>query len=56
MTMARKAMSVAAAGRKGGRTTLERHGPEFYSKIGRKGGRTLKRLIARGRQAEEQPG
>jgi general stress protein YciG len=55
-TMARKAMSVAAAGRKGGKTTLERHGPEFYSKIGRKGGRTLKRLIARGRQAEERPG
>jgi general stress protein YciG len=52
--MARKAMSVAEAGRKGGKTTFKRHGPQFYSKIGRKGGRKLKNLIARGRQAENQ--
>ena len=51
--MARKPISVADAGRKGGRTTLKRHGPEFYSKIGRKGGRKLKTLITRGRQAEK---
>jgi len=51
--MARKAMSVAEAGRRGGKTTFKRHGPEFYSRIGRKGGRKLKSLIARGKQAED---
>jgi general stress protein YciG len=32
------AMTVAEAGRKGGRTTARRRGPEFYREIGRKGG------------------
>jgi len=31
--------TVREAGRKGGRRTLERRGPEFYSRIGRKGGK-----------------
>jgi general stress protein YciG len=31
-------MSVREAGRKGGETTAERHGHEFYEEIGRKGG------------------
>jgi general stress protein YciG len=31
-------MSVAEAGRKGGRATAETHGKEFYSTIGKKGG------------------
>ena len=35
-------MTVREAGRKGGRTTRERHGHEFYEAIGRKGGRTTK--------------
>lgn len=32
------AMSVTEAGRKGGRATAARRGPEFYREIGRKGG------------------
>lgn len=31
-------MSCKEAGKKGGSKTLETHGPEFYSEIGRKGG------------------
>lgn len=31
-------MTVREAGRKGGETTAERHGHEFYEEIGRKGG------------------
>ena len=37
------AMTVRDAGRKGGRTTKTRHGPEFYRAIGRKGGETTKK-------------
>ncbi len=32
------AMTVQEAGRKGGNTVKEKYGPEFYSKIGHKGG------------------
>ena len=32
-------MTVAEAGRKGGLRTAETHGEEFYSEIGRKGGK-----------------
>jgi general stress protein YciG len=35
-------MTVREAGRKGGRSTRARHGPEFYEAIGRKGGQTTK--------------
>lgn len=35
-------MTVREAGRKGGRTTKARHGPEFYETIGKKGGETTK--------------
>ncbi len=35
-------MTVKEAGRKGGRATKARHGPEFYKAIGRKGGETTK--------------
>ena len=35
-------MTVREAGRKGGRTTKARHGPEFYEQIGKKGGETTK--------------
>lgn len=31
------------AGRKGGRATKARHGPEFYESIGRKGGEQTKK-------------
>src|SRR6266436_3790839 len=40
MTKNKGAMTVAEAGRKGGATTAQRHGPEFYEQIGKKGGRT----------------
>jgi general stress protein YciG len=36
-------MTVREAGRKGGRSTRARHGPEFYEAIGRKGGQTTKK-------------
>ena len=35
-------MTVREAGRKGGKATKARHGPEFYETIGRKGGETTK--------------
>jgi general stress protein YciG len=38
----RGGMTVREAGRKGGRATKSRHGPEFYQTIGRKGGETTK--------------
>ncbi len=31
-------MTVGEAGRKGGRETARRHGPEFFEAIGKKGG------------------
>ena len=33
-------MTVAEAGRRGGATTAQRHGPEFYEQIGKKGVKT----------------
>jgi molybdopterin-guanine dinucleotide biosynthesis protein B len=40
----------SAAGRKGGIATLRNRGPEFYSEIGRKGGRSRSRKAAAGRR------
>ena len=34
-------MSVREAGRKGGKTTRAKYGPEFYQEIGHKGGKTV---------------
>ncbi|HET6379751.1 MAG TPA: hypothetical protein VFH63_01780 [candidate division Zixibacteria bacterium] len=34
-------MSVRDAGRKGGRATRQRYGPEFFAEIGQKGGRAV---------------
>jgi len=34
-------MSVREAGRKGGKTTRARYGPEFFQEIGAKGGRAV---------------
>lgn len=31
-------MTVQEAGQKGGKTTLQRHGPSFYENIGKRGG------------------
>ena len=46
-------MSVGEAGRKGGETTSEKYGPEFYEKIGHKGGQRVRELIERGKKAAE---
>ena len=51
MSKNKGAMTVAEAGRKGGATTAQRHVPEFYEQIGKKGGQKVAELIARGRQA-----
>ena len=40
MSRNKGAMTVAEAGRRGGATTAQRHGPEFYEQIGKKGGKT----------------
>jgi len=53
-------MTVEEAGRKGGLRTSETHGEEFYSEIGRKGGRIggpkggqrVRKLIAAGKKHE----
>lgn len=36
-------MSVRDAGRKGGKATRARYGPEFFAEIGQKGGRAVSR-------------
>ncbi len=46
-------MTVKEAGKKGGETTLKEHGPEFYSKIGHKGGQKVKELIEKGEEEEK---
>jgi general stress protein YciG len=50
-------MTVEEAGRlggqKGGETTRERYGPEFYSEIGHKGGQRVRELIEEGKEAEQ---
>ena len=53
-------MTVEEAGRKGGLRTSETHGEEFYSEIGRKGGKIggpkggqrVRRLIEAGKERE----
>jgi general stress protein YciG len=55
-------MTVAEAGRRGGLRTSETHGEEFYSEIGRKGGRIggpkggqrVRKLIQEGKAHEEE--
>lgn len=44
-------MTVGEAGRKGGKSTLKKYGPEFYEQIGKKGGQKVKRLIEKGKKA-----
>lgn len=46
-------MTVTEAGRMGGRLVSERYGPEFYEKIGKKGGQRVKELIERAKASEE---
>jgi general stress protein YciG len=46
-------MTVREAGRKGGETTAERHGHEFYEEIGKKGGQKVRELIEEGKKAQK---
>ncbi|MBE0447928.1 MAG: Em GEA1 (EM1) [Actinobacteria bacterium] len=47
-------MTVSEAGRKGGKkggqTTKQKYGHEFYEEIGHKGGQKVKRLIEEGKK------
>ena len=45
-------MTVAEAGRMGGRLVSEKYGPEFYEKIGRKGGQKVADLVERAKSLE----
>ena len=45
-------MTVVEAGRKGGERVLQERGPQFFSKIGKKGGQRVRELINAGRRAE----
>lgn len=45
-------MTVAEAGRRGGKKTSETHGREFYEEIGHKGGQKVKELVEKGKEAE----
>jgi uncharacterized protein len=55
-------MTVEEAGRRGGLRTSETHGGEFYSEIGRKGGKIggpkggqrVRKLIQEGKEHEEE--
>jgi uncharacterized protein len=47
-------MTVEEAGRMGGEKTSETHGPEFYSKIGHKGGQKVRKLIREGQEHEKE--
>lgn len=47
-------MTVAEAGRKGGQMTSRSHGSEFYHQIGTKGGKTVQRLVKKGKMIEMQ--
>ncbi len=44
-------MTVAEAGRKGGKKTAETHGHDFYEEIGHKGGQKVRDLIKKGKEA-----
>src|SRR4029077_13654888 len=45
-------MTVRQAGRKGGKHTATKHGPEFYREIGRRGGQARKRQLGGGGYAD----
>src|SRR5438132_506440 len=44
MSRNKGAMTVAEAGRRGGATTAQRHGSDFYEQIGKQGGQKVKEL------------
>ena len=45
-------MTVRQAGRKGGKHTATKHGPEFYREIGRRGGQARKKQLGAGGYAD----
>ena len=45
-------MTVRQAGRKGGKRTATKHGPEFYREIGRRGGQARKKQLGAGGYAD----
>ena len=47
-------MTVAEAGRRGGKRTSATHGSEFYSEIGSKGGHKVRKLIKRELKREKE--
>jgi general stress protein YciG len=47
----RGGMTVAEAGRKGGRAVRDARGTKFYEEIGKKGGQKVRDLIAAGKKA-----
>ena len=47
-------ITVEEAGRLGGEKTFATRGREFYSEIGRKGGRRVSRLIQEGKAREKE--
>ena len=49
-------MTVREAGRKGGETTAERYGHEFYEEIGKKGGEEVGPARARADREGQAPG
>jgi general stress protein YciG len=49
-------MTAAEMGRKGGNTTKERHGHDFYVQIGKKGGERAKKVYEAGKKVLEEAG
>lgn len=47
-------LTVREAGRRGGKSTIEKHGRKFYQQIGIKGGNKVKELINEGKKIREQ--
>ena len=45
-------LTVRQAGRKGGKRTATKHGPEFYREIGRRGGQARKKQLGAGGYAD----
>lgn len=48
----RGTVSCREAGRKGGNATKGKYGTDYYEKIGRKGGATVRRLVERGKRPD----
>ena len=46
-------MSVRQAGKKGGETTSQKYGREFYQEIGKEGGERVSELVEKGKEAEK---